>query len=415
MMAEANGNGVACLVGVVDEMGSNNDMVRTEARAFVAALRCEAASSSSIWPPAVLVAALIDTAQATRNARTRSECLLQLAELVREHGASALTAPVKLVNTLASFVGQERDLTSKSAALDVLAAAHAVLGQRLWKMLSALDNRSRHIIAQRVERACPPSARDIKAPEAEVQVSPDADAVRRELREGGRQAGAGGAVKGLVGRCASRAPLAGDAADAPPAQEVPAAASRASRHLPSMCGDRDDVTTKAGGGGSGGGGVLGQGCEAADPRPSRQATCSRQEQGQQAETAAHGGGPSAHGGGPSAHGGGPSAHGGGPSANRERTVHGGAVQDAQGTSDGGGLAAIVSSLEQNAHGGPGLADALTRFYVRVDWCVCVCVGGRVWWQSCADRTCLPPNQAVCKVGRGPKRRKHGFGQDGRGG
>ena len=99
--------------------------------------------------------------------------------------------------------------------------------------------------------------------------------------------------------------------------------------------------------------MLGQGCEAADPRPSRQATCSRQEQGQQADR---------------------EALGGGPSANRQRDVHGGAVQDAQGTSHGGGLAAIVSSLEQNMHGGPGLADALTRFCVRVDVCGCVSAG-----------------------------------------
>lgn len=147
-IAEPNGNGLACIVCVIDEMGSNNDQVRKEARAMVAALGSE---PRGVLEPAALASLLIDSAKATRNSRTRCECLLQVAELVR--GMQCLASPVKLVNGLAAFIQQEGDLASKGAALEALAAAHALLGQRIWKMLAALDNRSRQVIAQRIEKA----------------------------------------------------------------------------------------------------------------------------------------------------------------------------------------------------------------------------------------------------------------------
>ena len=104
-----------------------------------------------VLEPAALASLLIDSAKATRNSRTRCECLLQVADLLR--GMQCLASPVKLVNGLAAFIQQEGDLASKGAALEALAAAHALLGQRIWKMLAALDNRSRQVIAQRIEKA----------------------------------------------------------------------------------------------------------------------------------------------------------------------------------------------------------------------------------------------------------------------
>ena len=154
ILTEANGKGIACLACVCDEMGSNNESVRKEARAVMGRLRAD--GKAWVFAPAELLGVMMDCCQATRNARTRTEVLLEAAQVLREQRTEAVgKAAAKAIKVLASLVQHDRDLPTKSAAIDCLVAAHGHLGQHMWKGLSGLDNRERDVIAKRIEKLAP--------------------------------------------------------------------------------------------------------------------------------------------------------------------------------------------------------------------------------------------------------------------
>jgi len=63
---------------VVEEMGSNNEAVRNEARRIIKGL-------PGVYPPGSLLSLLLDRAAQTRNNKARSECILEAAALIQQY------------------------------------------------------------------------------------------------------------------------------------------------------------------------------------------------------------------------------------------------------------------------------------------------------------------------------------------
>jgi hypothetical protein len=133
---------VVCVPCVFEEMGSNNEAVRNEARRLVKGLPC-------IYPAGCVLGLLLDRAAATRNIKARSECILEAAALLQQHGMDNLSstpaAASKVANAMAPYV-KDRDAAVRSAALDSLLVVQAAVGDRFWKLLVRLDDNHKELI-----------------------------------------------------------------------------------------------------------------------------------------------------------------------------------------------------------------------------------------------------------------------------
>ena len=142
---------VAC---VVEEMGSNNEAVRSAARRLVAAL-------PTFYAPHKVLCVVLERSVGTRNMKLRLHCIHEAGALIERYGIDFLsTSPAKVACTLAAWVG-ERDMAVRKAALDVLTALETAVGDRFWNFLSRLDDKLKDLIVQHFQKATSSNRRSL--------------------------------------------------------------------------------------------------------------------------------------------------------------------------------------------------------------------------------------------------------------
>lgn len=127
-----------------DAKATFRDRVRAIARALPA-----------IYPASKLVARYMDDGLGSKNSRTRSECLTEVAYLVNKYGPHVV-APARNLPVVAKQTG-DRDAAVRHAALAVLAEAFKVLGDEIYKYTVNLPPKERGMVEERLKRVPAPA------------------------------------------------------------------------------------------------------------------------------------------------------------------------------------------------------------------------------------------------------------------
>jgi cytoskeleton-associated protein 5 len=86
----------------------------------------------------------------SKNARTRSECLDELATLIQRNGMT-VCSPSKVFPSIATQVG-DRDATVRNAALGVIVQAYMLAGDNVYKYLGRISDKDKSLIDEKIKR-----------------------------------------------------------------------------------------------------------------------------------------------------------------------------------------------------------------------------------------------------------------------
>lgn len=126
-----------------------------------------------LFPPSRLLHMLVDQGLASKNARTRAECLSEVGVLLSRHGL-AICTPAKTLPVMARFIG-DRDANVRNAALTTLAEAYKLEGDDIWRLIGPLPSKDEALLEERLKRthaAPPPSASSASAAAAKPTATP---------------------------------------------------------------------------------------------------------------------------------------------------------------------------------------------------------------------------------------------------
>ena len=85
----------------------------------------------------------------SKNAKTRAECLEEMASLIQRHGSSVLSS--KFIPVIASQVA-DRDNSCRNAALNAVTQIYELMGEDCQKYLSKLSEKEKDMISERLRR-----------------------------------------------------------------------------------------------------------------------------------------------------------------------------------------------------------------------------------------------------------------------
>ncbi|CAH8557444.1 unnamed protein product [Dicrocoelium dendriticum] len=135
----------AFLPYLVMKAGDAKDAVRQSVRGlFKLIVNC--------YPPARLFVFLSNGIRSKTN-KTRQECLDEIGSLIDRFGVSVCQPSVATALKAVSQQIGDRDSGVRSAALNALVSAHAIVGEQLWKMIGSLPDKDRSMLEERIKRA----------------------------------------------------------------------------------------------------------------------------------------------------------------------------------------------------------------------------------------------------------------------
>ena len=92
----------------------------------------------------------------SKNSRTRTECLDEVAALLHRHGQTAFT-PAKALPIIAAQVG-DRDAAVRNASLGAVCQAYLLIGDEIYKHIGRIEEKDKAIIVERIRRLPAPSS-----------------------------------------------------------------------------------------------------------------------------------------------------------------------------------------------------------------------------------------------------------------
>ncbi|KAA3678847.1 cytoskeleton-associated protein 5 [Paragonimus westermani] len=166
----------AFLPYLILKAGDSKDAVRQSVRGLFRLV-------VNLYPPSRLFVFLSNGVKSKIN-KTRQECLDEMGSLIERFGVNVCqpSVPVAL-KAICQQIG-DRDSGVRSAALNALVSAYAIVGEQLWKIIGSLPDKDRTMLEERIKRAGrPPTASSMDTSESRV---PPISSVRtkREPSEG---------------------------------------------------------------------------------------------------------------------------------------------------------------------------------------------------------------------------------------
>ncbi|CAH8452216.1 unnamed protein product [Heterobilharzia americana] len=129
---------------LVMKVGDAKDVIRQNIRAIMKLV-------VNLYPPSRLFTFLTNGIKAKTN-KTRQECLDEMGSLIDRFGLNVCqpTVPVAL-KLIAQQIG-DRDSGVRSAALNALLSAYAIIGEQIWKIIGDIPEKDRSMLEERIKR-----------------------------------------------------------------------------------------------------------------------------------------------------------------------------------------------------------------------------------------------------------------------
>ncbi|OON18339.1 HEAT repeat protein, partial [Opisthorchis viverrini] len=130
---------------LVLKAGDSKDAVRQSVRGIFRVV-------VNLYPPSRLFSALANGMKSKIN-KTRQECIDEMGSLIERFGVNVCqpSVPVAL-KTISQQIG-DRDSGVRTAALNSLVSAYALVGEQLWKIIGNLSDKDRTMLEERIKRA----------------------------------------------------------------------------------------------------------------------------------------------------------------------------------------------------------------------------------------------------------------------
>eukprot|EP01137_Pigoraptor_chileana_P026176 Opistho-2@96748 len=160
---------------LVMRVGDKFENVRKDIRSLFRVL-------CNVYPASKLFGYLLDGLK-IKNARSRTELLEELATLIQRHGiAVCQPSPAKTLPQVAIHVG-DRDNGVRSAAINVIIEAHALVGDAVWKYAGEMSQKDRDFIEERIKRNTAVPKKSAAAPAAKQAPTVPEPAVFESVQE----------------------------------------------------------------------------------------------------------------------------------------------------------------------------------------------------------------------------------------
>ncbi|CAH8828703.1 unnamed protein product [Trichobilharzia szidati] len=149
-MSESGANlseheGGSFLPYLVMKVGDPKDMIRQSIRGIMKLV-------VNLYPPSRLFTYLTNGIKAKTN-KTRQECLDEMGSLIDRFGLNVCQPSVPVaIKLIAQQIG-DRDSGVRSAALNSLLSAYAIVGEQLWKIIGDIPEKERSMLEERIKRS----------------------------------------------------------------------------------------------------------------------------------------------------------------------------------------------------------------------------------------------------------------------
>ncbi|KAJ3104241.1 Microtubule-associated protein, microtubule dynamics during spindle orientation [Phlyctochytrium planicorne] len=131
----------------VNKAGDNKETMRAKIRAIFKQI-CR------VYPASKMFGYLLDALK-SKNSRTRTECLEELADIVKKNGM-AVCAPSRVFPTIAAQIS-DSDAKVRNAALSVITQAYLLVGDAVYKYVGRLADKDKSLIEEKLKRLPAPS------------------------------------------------------------------------------------------------------------------------------------------------------------------------------------------------------------------------------------------------------------------
>nr|CDS20280.1 microtubule associated protein xmap215 [Echinococcus granulosus] len=134
----------AFLPYLVMKVGDSKENIRKDVRAIFRV-------TTSIYPPEKLYVYLVGGLKSKVN-KARQECLEEIGSMIEHFGLNVCQpSPAASLKVLAAQIS-DRDSGVRTAALNALVCAYAIVDEPLWKMLGQLPEKERSMLEERIKR-----------------------------------------------------------------------------------------------------------------------------------------------------------------------------------------------------------------------------------------------------------------------
>ncbi|XP_033117139.1 cytoskeleton-associated protein 5-like isoform X3 [Anneissia japonica] len=135
----------AFLPYLVLKIGENKENIRKMVRSCIKTI-------TKIYPASKVFQFIIDGLK-SKNARQRTECLEELGNLIDLYGINVCQpSPPKALKDIAVQIS-DRDNSVRSAALNTLVQAYAIVGEGIYKMVGRLNEKDVSLLEERIKRS----------------------------------------------------------------------------------------------------------------------------------------------------------------------------------------------------------------------------------------------------------------------
>ncbi|KAF6778761.1 hypothetical protein AHF37_03012 [Paragonimus kellicotti] len=110
----------------------------------------------NLYPPSRLFVFLSNGVKSKVN-KTRQECLDEMSSLIERFGVNVCQPSVPVALKAICQQISDRDSGVRSAALNALVSAYAIVGEQLWKIIGSLPDKDRTMLEERIKRAGRPT------------------------------------------------------------------------------------------------------------------------------------------------------------------------------------------------------------------------------------------------------------------
>ncbi|VDK33159.1 unnamed protein product [Taenia asiatica] len=139
----------AFLPYLVMKVGDSKESIRKDVRAIFRAI-------TGIYPPEKLYPHLVGGLKSKTN-KARQECLEEIGSMIEHFGLNVCQpSPAASLKVIAAQIS-DRDSGVRTAALNALVCAYAIVDEPLWKMLGQLPEKERSMLEERIKRAGRPA------------------------------------------------------------------------------------------------------------------------------------------------------------------------------------------------------------------------------------------------------------------
>ncbi|CAH8448402.1 unnamed protein product [Schistosoma bovis] len=149
-MSESGANlseheGGSFLPYLVMKVGEPKDIIRQNIRGILKLV-------VNLYPPSRLFTFLTNGTKA-KTSKTRQECLDEMGSLIDRFGLNVCQPSIPVaIKLIAQQIG-DRDSGVRSAALNALLSAYAVIGEQIWKVIGDIPEKERSMLEERIKRA----------------------------------------------------------------------------------------------------------------------------------------------------------------------------------------------------------------------------------------------------------------------